>query len=86
MMLKILENLHKDKDLDLPLFPLVFALAFAAGLGGNYDVCFLLDCNSDFQLQHSSGNGTLIGATTNIVGVGLCEHAGYPISFWQFFK
>lgn len=65
MMLKIIQDMHKDETIDLPLFPLVFSMAFAAGLGGN---------------------GSLIGATTNIVGVGLAEKAGYPISFWAFLK
>lgn len=41
MMLKILRDLHLDKNLNLPLFPLIFSLAFAAGLGGLY-ICLLL--------------------------------------------
>jgi len=32
------------------------------------------------------GNGTLIGASANVVVVDLARRAGYPISFWQFFK
>lgn len=32
------------------------------------------------------GNGTLIGASANVVAVGLSEQQGYPISFVQFFK
>lgn len=32
------------------------------------------------------GNGTLIGATANVVIVDLARRAGYAISFWQFFK
>lgn len=32
------------------------------------------------------GNGTLIGASANVVAVGLCEQQGYPISFVTFFK
>ena len=32
------------------------------------------------------GNGTLIGASANVVAVGLCEQQGYPISFVRFFK
>lgn len=32
------------------------------------------------------GNGTLIGASANVVIVDLARRAGYPISFWQFFK
>ena len=32
------------------------------------------------------GNGTIIGASANVVIVDLARKAGYPISFWQFFK
>jgi len=32
------------------------------------------------------GNGTLIGATANLVCAGLAEQYGYPISFVKFFK
>jgi len=32
------------------------------------------------------GNGTLIGASANVVAVGLSEQQGYPISFLRFFK
>ncbi len=32
------------------------------------------------------GNGTLIGASANVVIVDLARRAGYPITFWQFFK
>eukprot|EP01100_Stratorugosa_tubuloviscum_P004344 TRINITY_DN207_c2_g3_i1.p1 TRINITY_DN207_c2_g3~~TRINITY_DN207_c2_g3_i1.p1 ORF type:complete len:782 (+),score=355.55 TRINITY_DN207_c2_g3_i1:131-2476(+) len=32
------------------------------------------------------GNGTLIGASANVVAAGLCEQSGYPISFNRFFK
>lgn len=32
------------------------------------------------------GNGTLIGASSNVVCVGLAEQHGYKISFMQFFK
>ena len=32
------------------------------------------------------GNGTLIGASANVVTAGMSEEAGYPISFNQFFR
>ena len=32
------------------------------------------------------GNGTLIGASANVVTAGMSEEAGYPISFNDFFK
>jgi len=32
------------------------------------------------------GNGTMIGASANVVTVGMAERAGYPISFMQYVK
>jgi Na+/H+ antiporter NhaD/arsenite permease-like protein len=32
------------------------------------------------------GNGTIIGASANVVIVDIARRAGYPVSFWQFFK
>jgi len=32
------------------------------------------------------GNGTLIGASANVVTAGMSEEAGYPVSFNEFFK
>jgi len=32
------------------------------------------------------GNGTLIGASANVVVVDLARRAGHPVSFWQFFS
>lgn len=32
------------------------------------------------------GNGTLVGASANIIVAGISERHGSPISFWQFFK
>jgi Na+/H+ antiporter NhaD/arsenite permease-like protein len=32
------------------------------------------------------GNGTIIGASANVVTVGMAEKAGYPISFYEYFK
>lgn len=32
------------------------------------------------------GNGTIIGASANVVIVDIARKAGYPITFWQFFK
>jgi Na+/H+ antiporter NhaD/arsenite permease-like protein len=32
------------------------------------------------------GNGTLIGASANVVGAGISGKAGYKISFWEFTK
>ncbi len=32
------------------------------------------------------GNGTIIGASANVVIIDIARKAGYPISFWQFFR
>jgi Na+/H+ antiporter NhaD/arsenite permease-like protein len=32
------------------------------------------------------GNGSLIGASANLITAGIAERAGYPISFGHFFK
>nr|XP_012134755.1 PREDICTED: P protein-like [Megachile rotundata] len=65
MMIRIVTNLAQNRELRLPLQPLVWALAFGACMGGN---------------------GTLIGATANVVCVGVAEQHGYKFSFMQFFK
>lgn len=42
-----------------------------------------------FSLAYGTGlggNGTIIGATANLVVAGLSEKFGYPISFIEFFK
>ena len=51
-------------DLQLPLPPLVYALALGACLGGN---------------------GTLIGASANLVCSGVADQHGYSYSFKDFF-
>ncbi|PNF30980.1 P protein [Cryptotermes secundus] len=63
MMVRIVSNLNQE--LDLPLQPLVWALAFGACLGGN---------------------GTLIGASANVVCAGVAEQHGYRFTFMEFFK
>lgn len=32
------------------------------------------------------GNGTLIGASANVVCAGIADQHGYGFSFWEFFK
>ncbi|XP_075152123.1 OCA2 melanosomal transmembrane protein hoepel1 isoform X1 [Haematobia irritans] len=65
MMVKITISLAQNTALNLPLQPLVWALAFGACLGGN---------------------GTLIGASANVVCAGVAEQHGYKFTFLQFFK
>ncbi|XP_035663248.1 P protein-like [Branchiostoma floridae] len=64
-MIPIIISLADDPNLNLPLRPLVWSLAFGACLGGN---------------------GTLIGASANVVCAGLAEQRGYGFSFVEFFK
>ena len=65
VMIKIIEGFDKNPNLNLPIAPLMYALAFGACLGGN---------------------GTLIGASANVVCAGVAEHHGYRFSFLDFFK
>ncbi|XP_068124243.1 P protein [Hyperolius riggenbachi] len=64
-MIPVLINLSQDADVDLPVQPLIFALAIGA--------CF-------------GGNGTLIGASANVVCAGIAEQHGYGFSFMEFFR
>lgn len=65
MMVKIVVSLAQNTTLDLPLQPLVWALAFGPCLGGN---------------------GTLVGASANVVCAGIAEQHGYTFSFNKYFK
>ncbi|XP_073970571.1 OCA2 melanosomal transmembrane protein hoepel1 isoform X2 [Rhodnius prolixus] len=65
MMVRIITSLSQNEELNLPLQPLVWALALGACLGGN---------------------GTLIGASANLVCAGVAEQHGYKFSFMQFLK
>ncbi|XP_029726961.1 P protein isoform X2 [Aedes albopictus] len=65
MMVKIAIGLAENEALDLPLKPLVWALALGACLGGN---------------------GTLIGASANVVCAGVAEQHGYRFTFIEYFK
>uniref|UniRef100_A0A671S340 Citrate transporter-like domain-containing protein n=1 Tax=Sinocyclocheilus anshuiensis TaxID=1608454 RepID=A0A671S340_9TELE len=64
-MIPVLINLSQDADVNLPVKPLIFALAMGACLGGN---------------------GTLIGASANVVCAGIAEQHGYGFSFTEFFR
>ncbi|XP_018496703.1 P protein-like [Galendromus occidentalis] len=59
------EDRGESEDLNIPIQPLIYALAFGA--------CF-------------GGNGTLIGASANVVCAGVAEHHGYRILFMDFFR
>nr|XP_019936063.1 PREDICTED: P protein [Paralichthys olivaceus] len=64
-MIPVLINLSQDADVNLPVKPLIYALAMGACLGGN---------------------GTLIGASANVVCAGIAEQHGYGFSFVEFFR
>ena len=65
LQLPVVIKLSEDTDVNLPLQPLVWALAFGA--------CF-------------GGNGTLIGASCNVVAAGIADARGHPFTFLDFFK
>ncbi|XP_038055729.1 P protein-like [Patiria miniata] len=64
-MVPIILSLGNDPNLDLPLKPLVWSLAFGACLGGN---------------------GTLIGASANVVCAGIAEQHGCSYNFREFMR
>lgn len=65
MMVRVVVSLAQNSSLNLPLSPLVWAMAFGPCLGGN---------------------GTLVGASANVVCAGIAEQHGYKISFIEYFK
>ncbi|KAG8183960.1 hypothetical protein JTE90_005190 [Oedothorax gibbosus] len=65
VMVQVVANIANNESMQLPIKPLVFALALGACLGGN---------------------GTLIGASANVVAAGISEQHGYRFSFYEFFK
>ncbi|KNC49431.1 tyrosine transporter [Thecamonas trahens ATCC 50062] len=64
-MIPVVLQLGSDPEVNLPLAPLVYALAFGSCMGGN---------------------GTLIGASANVVAAGLALQAGHDISFNRYFR
>ncbi|XP_030057171.1 P protein [Microcaecilia unicolor] len=64
-MIPVILSLGQDTDVNLPIKPLIFALAIGACLGGN---------------------GTLIGASANVVCAGIAEQHGCGFSFMEFFR
>jgi len=60
--------------------PLVADLAEEAGNPGNV-LWWALALGADL-----GGNATIVGASANVVVLGIAERNGYHISFWEFFK
>ena len=84
-MVKIIEDLADKNDLNVPLTPLIYALAFGACLGGKTFLVFANSRTFDNILE-ITGNGTLIGASANVVCAGVAEQHGYRFTFMDFFK
>lgn len=63
MMLKLVVEIYRNEQINVPLSPLIWALSYGVCLGGN---------------------GTLIGASANVVAAAIAHHNGYKISFLYF--
>jgi Na+/H+ antiporter NhaD/arsenite permease-like protein len=61
--------------------PIVADLVAANGTGQSQVLWWALALGADF-----GGNATAVGASANVVILGLAESAGKPISFWTFTK
>jgi Na+/H+ antiporter NhaD/arsenite permease-like protein len=61
--------------------PIVADLVAASGTGQSQVLWWALALGADF-----GGNATAVGASANVVVLGLAEGAGRPISFWTFTK
>ena len=61
--------------------PIVADLVAANGTGQSQVLWWALALGADF-----GGNATAVGASANVVVLGLAEGAGKPISFWTFTK
>lgn len=86
MMVKIVIQMTENEKLNLPLQPLVWSLALGACLGGKF---INLKTKKIFDIKFKIvflGNGTLIGASANVVCAGIAQQHGYKFTFNQFFK
>lgn len=83
MMVKIVVALSEKSSLGLPLQPLVWALAFGPCLGGGFR--FGLAGVHALTITFP-GNGTLVGASANVICAGIAEQHGYRFSFMDYFK
>lgn len=84
-MVKIVISLSQNEELNLPIQPLVWALAFGACLGGK-SLYVYFDHKITANVIFSLGNGTLIGASANVVCAGVAQQHGYKFTFMDFFK
>ncbi|GBP42942.1 P protein [Eumeta japonica] len=91
MMVRVVTGLGSNPSLGLPMAPLIWALSFGACLGDIEMLFSKASCFSHgFVILNFSvlfqGNGTLIGASANVVCAGVAEQHGYKITFMQFFR
>lgn len=84
MMVKIVVALSEKSTLGLPLQPLVWALAFGPCLGGRFR--HSISYTFYTKLDSIVGNGTLVGASANVICAGIAEQHGYRFSFMDYFK
>jgi Na+/H+ antiporter NhaD/arsenite permease-like protein len=61
--------------------PVVSSLVSHGPLAGEQSLWWALALGADL-----GGNATAIGASANVVVIGLAKRNGYPISFWEFTK
>jgi Na+/H+ antiporter NhaD/arsenite permease-like protein len=61
--------------------PVVASLVNGGPLAGEQSLWWALALGADL-----GGNATAIGASANVVVIGLAKRNGYPISFWEFTK
>lgn len=95
MMVKVVVTLAENESLNVPIQPLVWAVAFGPCLGGEcVCVCDKHRPLSKWIFLHYfhhlfarfKGNGSLYGASANIICAGIAEQHGYKIKFSEFFK
>lgn len=102
MMIKVVAALAQNEKLALPVQPLVWALAFGPTMGGRFKKgrsiawirlaqvtlgLFIIEILSETRISYVYvGNGTLYGASANIVCAGVAEKLGHKITFFQYFK
>lgn len=63
------------------MIPMIKDIAQTAGTDGVMPLWWALSLGACF-----GGNGTLIGASANVISAGICKKSNYPISFMTFTK
>jgi Na+/H+ antiporter NhaD/arsenite permease-like protein len=63
------------------MIPLIKAMEASFGAAGLLPLWWSLSLGACL-----GGNGTLVGASANVVSIGIARKSGRPISFWDFTK